>query len=95
MFDLEDPLVRSLWGLGGGSLVLTALITWAMARRYGQRRALVVPAAALLAAGLMLWRSASFAGHDALSATAAAMLLAGPALAGGLLGLLLAGLRRG
>lgn len=95
MFGREDELVRYLWLLGGGSLILSAGITWAVARRYGRGKALLVPFLALLAVGVMIWRAAGLDGQGAMGAIAAAKVFAGPAVAGGLLGLVLSGSRRG
>jgi hypothetical protein len=94
MFGREDELVRLLLALGVGSGLLSAVLTWAVARRYGRARALVVPVLALAAVAVMLGRAGAAGGHEAMGAISAALVLAGPAVAGGLLGLVLSGWRK-
>lgn len=68
---------------------VSALMTWAVARRYGARRALVVPFLALAAVGLLVWRAARLSSLDAMWITAVAVGLVGPSVAGALVALLL------
>lgn len=86
-----DEMARLLLGLGLGSALLTAVMTWAVARRYGRRRALVVPILALVAVGLMVGRAGMADPEAAVQALSAAAMLGGPAVAGGFLGLALSG----
>lgn len=89
MFGHEDELRRLVLGLGLGMALLSALITWAAARRYGRVRALVVPVLALVAVAVLVLRAHGLVASDAMRMTAFAMVFAGPAVAGGLLGLVL------
>lgn len=89
MFGHEDELRRLVFGLGLGMALLSALITWAAARRYGRLRALVIPFLALVAVAVLVFRANGMAAADAMQMTAVAMVFAGPAVAGGLLGLVL------
>ena len=70
--------------------LVVGLVAWAMSRRYGPARAMVVPILALLAAVFMVWRSISVSGHDPLDVLASALLIAGPWLLGAFLGLAVA-----
>ena len=89
MFGREDELIRYLLALGSGTAALTALLTWAAARRYGRPRALVIPVLALVAVAGLVWRTHGTGGQAGMGITAATVVLAGPAVAGGLLGLAL------
>ncbi len=95
MDGIDDKLILYLLALGLGAAVLSALLTWAAARRYGRSRGLLIPVLAMLAVAVQLWRSTGTAGHDPLWAAIVALIFAGPAVAGGLLGLALAGRRKG
>ena len=95
MFGREDELVRYLLALGLGSAVLSGLLTWAAVWRYGRRRAIAVPITALVAIGVLMWRGAERGGHEAVVLSAYALTFAGPAVAGALLALMLAGRRKG
>lgn len=68
---------------------VSGLMTWAVARRYGARRAVVVPFLALAAVGLLVWRAARLSSLDAMWITAVAVGLVGPSVAGALLALML------
>jgi hypothetical protein len=95
MFGREDELVLYLLGLGLGTAVLSGLLTGIAAWRYGRRRAIAVPILALAAIGLLMWRGAGRGSEHAMTLGVFAMIFAGPAVAGGLLGLALAGRRKG
>ncbi len=95
MFGLEEELRNLVLTLGLGMALLSAVITWAAARRYGRKRALVVPILALVAVGALVFRAHGTVADEAMRMTAFAMLFAGPAVAGGLLGLILSGRRKG
>jgi hypothetical protein len=70
--------------------LVVGLIAWAMSRRYGARRALLVPVVGLLAGVFMVWRSMVVDGHDPLAVLVSAFLIAGPWVVGAFLGLALA-----
>jgi hypothetical protein len=70
--------------------LVVGLIVWAMSRRYGSGRALLVPFVGLLAAVFMIWRSVAVDGHDPMGVIASAFLIAGPWVVGALLGLAVA-----
>jgi hypothetical protein len=70
--------------------LVVGLISWAMSRRYGAGRALVVPFVGLLAAGFMVWRSVSVDGRDPMGVLASAFLIAGPWVLGAFLGMAVA-----
>jgi hypothetical protein len=73
-----------------GSALFAGLVTWAMARRYGRGRALVVPVLAILAAVFSAVRPGLLGEGDAATRAALALGFAGPAVAGALAGLALA-----
>jgi NADH:ubiquinone oxidoreductase subunit K len=84
--------------LAGLALVaagLTGLFTWGVARRYGRRRALLVPLLALGAILFLMARSGTSGVGQGQLLAAFAVTLAGAAVAGGLVGLLFAPPRRG
>ncbi|MFN6924864.1 MAG: hypothetical protein ACK4P8_04375 [Tabrizicola sp.] len=87
MFGREDELLRLVFGLGLGMTLLSALLTWAAAWRYGRRRALVVPVLALVAVAVLALRAQGLDAGQATQTIAFAMVFAGPAVAGALLGL--------
>jgi hypothetical protein len=91
MFGGDDVILRLLLGLGVGAAVMTALFTWLAARRYGRRLAVLVPVLAVLAVGFVLWRARALGPGEALGFASYAAALIGPAVAGGLLGLVLSG----
>lgn len=95
MFGREDDLMRLVLLLGLVSAVLSALLTWAVARRYGRARALAVPVLALVAVAAQMWRATGLASHEAMTSVTTALVFAGPALAGALLGLVLSRPRKG
>jgi methionine-rich copper-binding protein CopC len=70
--------------------LVVGLVAWAMSRRYGAGRAMLVPLIAMLAAGFMVWRSVSVDGHDPMGVVASAFLIAGPWVLGAFLGLAVA-----
>lgn len=70
--------------------LVVGLIAWAMSRRYGAGRALLVPFVGLLAAGFMVWRSVVVDGRDPMGVIASAVLIAGPWVVGAFLGLAVA-----
>lgn len=76
------------------SAALTGLVTWGIARRYGRRRALLVPLVALGAILFLLWRTDITGDQDAMLFLAFAVTQAGSSVGGALLGLLLSGRRR-
>lgn len=76
--------------LAGIAALIAAVLTFAMARRYGRRRALVVPVLAVVASVVSVVRAGGMEDTDALARAALAMGFAGPAVAGALVGLALA-----
>jgi uncharacterized membrane protein YfcA len=80
-----------LIAIAGLAALIAALMGWAMARRYGRRRALVVPMLAIAAAIVSVFRANGLEPDDALPRLAIAMALTGPAVAGALVGLMVAG----
>ncbi len=83
-----------LVAFGLGAALLAGGIGWAMALRHGWRRALVVPALAVVALAAMLWRASVLNFHDGMGIAAAAVVFAAPTLVGALAGILIAA-RRG
>jgi phosphotransferase system glucose/maltose/N-acetylglucosamine-specific IIC component len=84
-------MYTSLIGMAAGAALFAAVVAWAMARRYGRRRALVVPVLAIVAAVFSVVRADGLGEDDMLARVALAMGFAGPAVAGALVGLVLAG----
>jgi glucose-6-phosphate-specific signal transduction histidine kinase len=78
-----------------GAAAVATGIGWAMARRYGWQRALVVPALAALALVAVLWRAGAMSFHDGIGLMASAVVFAAPSIVGALLGVVLAARRGG
>ena len=76
--------------MAGIAALIAGLVAWAMARRYGRRRALVVPVLAVAASIVSLVRAGGLEDTDMLARAAFAMGFAGPAVVGALVGLALA-----
>ncbi len=76
------------------STLLAGVLGWAFARRYGRRRALAVPLLALVSTAILMWRVYGLEVPDAMVAVAVIVAVAGPAVAGALVGIAL-GARRG
>jgi phosphotransferase system glucose/maltose/N-acetylglucosamine-specific IIC component len=84
-------MLLSLIVMAAVAALFAAVVAWAMARRYGRRRALVVPVLAILAALFTVVRAVALEEGDAILRVSLAMGFAGPAVAGALAGLVLAG----
>jgi 4-amino-4-deoxy-L-arabinose transferase-like glycosyltransferase len=76
--------------MAGIATLIAGVVGWAMALRYGRRRALVVPVLVLLAAVLSVLRASGLDPDNLLPRVAHALGFAGPAVAGALVGLALA-----
>ena len=85
----------SLIAISASAALFAAVMAWGMARRYGRRRALVVPVLAVLAAVFTVVRAGTLGEGDAFMRASLAMGFAGPAVAGALVGLALAGRKSG
>jgi cytochrome bd-type quinol oxidase subunit 1 len=84
---MHGPLIA----MAGFAALIAAVLGWAMARRYGRRRALVVPVLAVAAGVVSVLRAGGLDPSDMIMRAAFAMGFAGPAVAGSLVGLVLAG----
>jgi hypothetical protein len=87
-------MVTSLIAMSAASALFATVVAWAMARRYGRRRAMVVPVLAIAAAVITAVRAGVQDDGDAVARVALVMGFAGPAVAGALLGLVLAGRKK-
>ena len=83
---MQGPLLA----IGLGTVLLVAVVTWAVARRYGRVRALVVPILALASVAVLVWRAGGVDAHLAMGMVAVATGLAGASVAGALIGIYLA-----
>jgi hypothetical protein len=88
-------MVTPLIAMSAVAALFGAVAAWAMARRYGRRRALVVPVLAVVAALITVVRAGMLGEGDVVMRVALAMGFAGPAVAGALVGLALAGRKAG
>ncbi len=79
-----------LLAIGLLTVVLAALVTWAIAWRYGRSRAMIVPLLALASVAVLLWRATRMEAHHAMSLIAVAVILAAASVAGALIGVALA-----
>lgn len=73
-----------------GILCVSAVISFALARRYGGRFALMMPVLAFLAMTGIMWQSDSGEARDRLSLVMWSLAAASPAVLGCLVGILLA-----
>jgi hypothetical protein len=87
-------MVAQLLGAAVGSALFAGRVGWLVARRYGQRRGLVVPVLVLGAVVFSVWRAGMMHPEDAMGRVAFGMAFAGPAVLGALFGIALAGRRR-
>ena len=76
--------------MAGIVALIAGVVAWAMTQRYGRERTMVVPVLAVAAAGLSVFRAGGPDPGDALARVVLAMAFAGPAVAGALVGLVLA-----
>jgi hypothetical protein len=83
---MYTPLIM----MAGIAALIAGVVAWAMARRYGRRRALIVPVLAVAASVVSVVRASGMEDTDMLARAAFAMGFAGPAVAGALVGLALA-----
>lgn len=83
---MYTPLIA----MAGVAALIAGALSWAMARRYGRRRALVVPLLAVVAAVISVARASGLDDTDGFARVVIAMGFAGPAVAGALVGLALA-----
>jgi glucose-6-phosphate-specific signal transduction histidine kinase len=74
--------------------LFAAVLSYAIARRYGWKPALVPPTLALVASIGMLWQSQGMGFRDGLGLIGAAMVFSAPTLFGALLGILVARSRK-
>jgi len=81
-------------GVGLAGAAVAGVLGWGLARGYGWRVGLIVPLVALLSLIAVLWRARGLGLADSFDLAAKALVVAGPALAGALLGVVLAAQRR-
>lgn len=80
----------ALLAIGLLTVLLSAAMTWAVTWRYGRSRAMIVPFLALVSVAVLLWRATGMEAHQAMGMIAVAVILAAAAVAGALVGALLA-----
>lgn len=73
---------------------ISGLMAWALARRYGWMRALIVPVLALGSLMVVVWQARGVSFQDGMAMFAAGVVFVAPALVGSLLGIVLAVRRR-
>lgn len=81
------------WIIGGVTVVLAGVMSYAVTRRYGWGAAVALPVFALAAVIGMSWQERGLGFAEGLGLIRAALVFAAPVLAGALAGILL-GLRR-
>lgn len=89
MPELDSGLILYMLGFVGVTAVVSGVITWAMARRYGRRQALAVPIVAALALAVPVLRAGREHGYVDAGTGVLALVLAVPMLLGAALGLVL------
>jgi predicted MFS family arabinose efflux permease len=88
-------MIGPVIAVAGVAAVIGGVIAWAMAWRYGRRRALVVPVLAVAAAVVMVLRGDGQDPSVLMGRLAIAASFAGPAVAGALIGIALAARKAG
>ena len=84
-----------LGAVGGGMVLLSAVLTYAMTRRYGWKTALTLPVLAVLALLAMRWQALGLGFRDSLDEILPNLLFSAPVLLGAVAGVAVARLRRG
>ena len=83
-----------LFGLAVVNALIVAVITWAVARRYGTRPAFLVPIGGVIAIGVVTWQNAGPHPQDTMGLIAVALMIAWPWALGAVIGLIAARWRR-
>lgn len=84
-----------LWAMGGATVLVAGVVSFAVARRYGWGAALALPVLALAAFLGMQWQEQGLGLSDGLRVMGGSLVFAAPVLLGALAGIVLAWLRRG
>jgi hypothetical protein len=80
----------ALLAIGLLTVLLSAAMTWGAAMRYGRSRAMIVPLLAVLSVAVLLWRATGMEAHQAMGMIAVAVMLSTAAVAGAMIGIVLA-----
>ena len=84
-----------LWLLGGVTVVLAGVMSWAVTRRYGWRAAVALPVVALAAMLGMSWQEQGLDFAGGMGLVREGLVFGAPILIGALVGILVAARRRG
>ena len=80
---MYGPLIA----MAAGAALISGLVSWAVAVRYGVRWAVGLPLLALLTTLGLVWQSSGMGFHDRIGVVAAAAVFALPALMGAAVGI--------
>ena len=83
-----------LAAMGVAGALVAGVIGWMIASRHGWRAGLIVPLLALVSLIVVLWQARLLSVADSFALAATALTVAGPVLAGALLGVVLAARRK-
>jgi hypothetical protein len=83
-----------LWAIGGGTVILSGLMSYVVTRRYGWGAAVVLPIVALAAMIGMTWQEQGLDVTGGMDLVQESLVFAAPILVGVLVGILLALRRR-
>lgn len=84
-----------LWAMGGATVLVAGVLSFAMTRRYGWGAALALPVLALAVFLGMRWQELGLGFAEGLQAIVPSLVFALPVLVGALVGIVLAWWRRG
>lgn len=85
----------SLWAMGGATVIIAGVLSWAVTRRYGWGAALALPVVALAAVIGMRWQEQGLGFAEGLGLIRGALVFAAPVLLGALVGIAFGARRRG
>ena len=87
-------MLGPLAAIGVAGALVAGVIGWIVAARHGWRVGLIVPLLALVSLIAVLWRAGLLSMADSFNLAATALTVAGPVLAGALLGVMLVAIRK-
>jgi hypothetical protein len=85
----------TLWAIGGATVIVAGVLSYAVTRRYGWGAAVALPIVALAAVIGMQWQEQDLGFSEGMGLIRGALVFAAPVMLGALVGIVLAARRRG